>query len=144
MAEALMTYGLPGPKGDTGATGATGPRGPAGPQGPAGGSSGSGKVISASASYSLPYTVYAGSVSFVIAIFTFYNVSFTSLVYVSSAAAGTGVMMGKAPWSREFCVSSSSSTWCAIQVTSSQIRFYNDRSSSVSSSSSPAATFLIF
>lgn len=33
MAEAIMTYGVPGPKGNTGATGS---RGPAGPTGPAG------------------------------------------------------------------------------------------------------------
>lgn len=39
MADALMTYGLPGPKGDTGSrgpTGATGATGPTGPQGPEG------------------------------------------------------------------------------------------------------------
>lgn len=36
MAEALMTYGVPGPQGPQGATGATGSRGPAGPLGPAG------------------------------------------------------------------------------------------------------------
>lgn len=36
MAEALMTYGVPGPQGERGATGATGSRGPAGPTGPAG------------------------------------------------------------------------------------------------------------
>lgn len=36
MAEALMTFGVPGPKGDTGATGARGPTGATGPQGPAG------------------------------------------------------------------------------------------------------------
>lgn len=144
MAEALMTYGLPGPKGDTGATGATGatgPRGPAGPQGPAGSSSNSGKVISASASSSLPYTVYTGSVKFAIAIFNFYNSS-SRVIYVNEGIPG--FMMGKAPWSTEFTVSSSTSTWCAIQVTTSQIRFYNERSSSVSSSSSPAATFLVF
>ena len=36
MAEALMTYGIPGPKGDTGARGPTGAVGATGPQGPAG------------------------------------------------------------------------------------------------------------
>lgn len=36
MANAFMTYGLPGPKGDTGATGATGPKGATGAQGPTG------------------------------------------------------------------------------------------------------------
>lgn len=36
MAECLMTYGLPGPKGDTGPRGATGATGATGPQGPAG------------------------------------------------------------------------------------------------------------
>lgn len=36
MAEALMTYGVPGPQGIQGPTGATGPRGPTGPAGSAG------------------------------------------------------------------------------------------------------------
>lgn len=36
MAEGIMTYGLPGPKGDTGARGATGPTGATGAQGPKG------------------------------------------------------------------------------------------------------------
>ena len=45
MAEGIMTYGMPGPKGDTGArgaqgpkgaTGATGPQGPTGPKGATG------------------------------------------------------------------------------------------------------------
>lgn len=36
MAEALMTFGVPGPKGDRGATGAKGATGATGPQGPAG------------------------------------------------------------------------------------------------------------
>lgn len=36
MADALMTYGLPGPKGDKGDTGATGPKGATGAQGPKG------------------------------------------------------------------------------------------------------------
>lgn len=34
--EALMTYGVPGPKGDTGPTGATGPQGPRGHTGSSG------------------------------------------------------------------------------------------------------------
>lgn len=38
MAEALMTYGVPGPQGIQGPTGATGPRGPRGPTGPTGSS----------------------------------------------------------------------------------------------------------
>ena len=36
MAEGIMTYGMPGPKGDTGARGATGPTGATGAQGPKG------------------------------------------------------------------------------------------------------------
>lgn len=36
MAECLLGYGLPGPKGNTGATGARGPTGATGPQGPKG------------------------------------------------------------------------------------------------------------
>ena len=36
MAEALMTFGVPGPRGERGPTGVTGSTGPAGPVGPAG------------------------------------------------------------------------------------------------------------
>lgn len=36
MAEALMTYGVPGPQGIQGPTGATGPQGPRGPTGSSG------------------------------------------------------------------------------------------------------------
>lgn len=44
MAECLLGYGLPGPKGDTGATGATGPQGPRGATG-ATGPAGSGSKL---------------------------------------------------------------------------------------------------
>lgn len=38
MAEALMTYGVPGPQGERGATDSQGPAGPVGPAGPSNGS----------------------------------------------------------------------------------------------------------
>lgn len=75
--EALMTYGLPGPKGDTGERG---PQGPTGPRGPAG-SSGNGKgLVTILDAFSLAYnntstsarTVYSGSINFVI-VFTVSN-----------------------------------------------------------------------